>query len=74
MTYASVVPLVNARALARPFTYTVDDDVPVGAIVRVPFGRGRARGIVIALGVIVYMIRARTLREWPFAEPRPSNA
>ncbi len=50
MTYASVVPLVSARVLARPFTYLVDDDVPVGAIVRVPFGRGRARGIVVGLG------------------------
>ncbi len=50
MTYASVVPLVSARVLARPFTYAVDDDVPVGAIVRIPFGRGRARGIVVGLG------------------------
>jgi primosomal protein N' (replication factor Y) len=50
VTYASVVPLVSARALARPFTYAVDDDVPVGAIVRIPFGRGRARGIVVGLG------------------------
>jgi primosomal protein N' (replication factor Y) (superfamily II helicase) len=50
VTYASVVPLVNARVLSRPFTYLVGDDVPVGAIVRVPFGRGRARGVVIGLG------------------------
>jgi primosomal protein N' (replication factor Y) (superfamily II helicase) len=46
---ASVYPLVTARAVAREFTYEVPDDVDVGAIVRVPFGRSRARGIVVAL-------------------------
>jgi primosomal protein N' (replication factor Y) len=46
---ASVYPLVTARAVAREFTYEVPDDVGVGAIVRVPFGRSRARGIVVAL-------------------------
>ena len=49
MRYASVYPLVTARAVARPFTYEVEDDVTVGAIVRVPFGRSRARGIVVSL-------------------------
>src|SRR5437899_3802668 len=47
--YASVYPLVTARAVAREFTYEVPDDVAVGAIVRVPFGRSRARGIVVSL-------------------------
>jgi len=47
--FASVYPLVTARAVAREFTYEVPDDVRVGAIVRVPFGRSRARGIVTAL-------------------------
>ena len=47
--YASVFPLVTARAVARAFTYEVPDDVGVGAIVRVPFGRSRARGIVTEL-------------------------
>jgi primosomal protein N' (replication factor Y) len=47
--YASVFPLVTARAVAREFTYEVEDGVGVGAIVRVPFGRSRARGIVTAL-------------------------
>ena len=47
--FASVYPLVTARAVARAFTYEVDDGVGVGAIVRVPFGRSRARGIVVAL-------------------------
>jgi primosomal protein N' (replication factor Y) (superfamily II helicase) len=47
--YASVYPLVSARAVAREFTYEVDDVVEVGAIVSVPFGRSRARGIVVGL-------------------------
>jgi primosomal protein N' (replication factor Y) len=47
--YASVYPLVTARAVAREFTYEVPDGVQVGAIVRVPFGRSRARAIVTAL-------------------------
>jgi primosomal protein N' (replication factor Y) len=47
--YASVFPLVTARAVARAFTYEVPEDVGIGAIVRVPFGRSRARGIVTEL-------------------------
>jgi primosomal protein N' (replication factor Y) len=47
--FASVFPLVTARAVARAFTYEVPDGVGVGAIVRVPFGRSRARGIVTEL-------------------------
>jgi primosomal protein N' (replication factor Y) (superfamily II helicase) len=46
---ASVYPLVTARAVAREFTYEVADDVGIGAIVRIPFGRSRARGIVVGL-------------------------
>jgi primosomal protein N' (replication factor Y) len=49
MPYASVYPLVTARAVAREFTYEVEEGVGVGAIVRVPFGRSRARGIVVSL-------------------------
>ncbi len=49
MRYGSVYPLVAARAVAREFTYEVPDDVGVGAIVRIPFGRARARGIVVSL-------------------------
>jgi primosomal protein N' (replication factor Y) len=49
MPYASVYPLVTARAVARAFTYEVPDGVDVGAIVRVPFGRSRTRGIVTEL-------------------------
>jgi len=47
--FAEVFPLVTARAVARAFTYEVPEDVGVGAIVRVPFGRSRARGIVTEL-------------------------
>jgi primosomal protein N' (replication factor Y) len=49
MPYAAVYPLVTARAVAREFTYEVDESVGVGAIVRIPFGRSRARGIVVSL-------------------------
>ena len=49
MAYASVYPLVAARAVAREFTYEVGDDVEVGSIVMIPFGRSRARGIVVEL-------------------------
>ena len=44
--YASVYPLVTARALARPFTYLADG-LEKGAIVSVPFGRARRRGVVV---------------------------
>ena len=49
MPYASVYPLVTARALARAFTYEVEDGVGKGAIVAVRFGGRRARGIVVGL-------------------------
>jgi primosomal protein N' (replication factor Y) (superfamily II helicase) len=49
VTYASVYPLVTARAVSREFTYEVPDGTRPGAIVRMPFGRARARGIVVAL-------------------------
>ncbi len=47
--FASVYPLVTARALAREFTYEVPADVGKGAVVSVPFGRGRQRGVVVGL-------------------------
>jgi primosomal protein N' (replication factor Y) len=47
--YAEVFPLVTARAVARAFTYEVPEDVDIGAIVRVPFGRSRTRAIVTKL-------------------------
>ena len=49
MPYASVFPLLTARAVARAFTYEVEEGVGKGAIVAIRFGRQRARGIVVAL-------------------------
>jgi primosomal protein N' (replication factor Y) len=46
--FASVYPLVNARALARPFTYLADG-LEKGSVVTVPFGRARRRGVVVDL-------------------------
>ena len=48
---ASVYPLVTARALARPFTYEVSDEVEQGAVVEVRLGGARQRGVVVATGV-----------------------
>jgi primosomal protein N' (replication factor Y) len=47
--FAEIYPLVTARAVARAFTYEVPEGVGVGAVVRIPFGRSRARGLVTAL-------------------------
>ena len=49
MPYASVYPLVSARAVARPFTYEVPDEVEKGAVVSVSFGASRRRGVVVGL-------------------------
>jgi primosomal protein N' (replication factor Y) len=46
--FASVYPLVTARALARPFTYLADG-LEKGSVVSVPFGRARRRGVVVGL-------------------------
>jgi primosomal protein N' (replication factor Y) len=51
MPLAEVYPLVSSRAVARPFTYEVPDDVGVGAVVSIRFGRATARGVVVATGV-----------------------
>lgn len=51
MPLASVYPLLSTRSLARPFTYEVDDDVGVGAIVSIRLGRQTARGVVTDVGV-----------------------
>ena len=49
MPYASVYPLVSARAVARPYTYEVPDAVGKGSVVSVPFGGSRRRGVVVEL-------------------------
>src|ERR687897_2925403 len=46
--FATVYPLVSARALARPFTYLADG-LEKGSVVTVPFGRSRRRGVVVGL-------------------------
>ena len=51
MALADVYPLVTARALARPFTYEVDEGVSRGAVVSVGLGGRRLRGIVVETGV-----------------------
>jgi primosomal protein N' (replication factor Y) len=51
MAFASVYPLVTARALARLFTYEVPDGVGPGAVVEVRFGNARRRGVVTEIGV-----------------------
>ena len=47
MRYASVYPLLTTRALARPFTYSVENGVARGAVVEVRFGGARRRGVVV---------------------------
>jgi primosomal protein N' (replication factor Y) (superfamily II helicase) len=49
--YASVYPLVTARAVARPFTYEVPQEVEKGAVVEVRFGNVRRRGVVTEVDV-----------------------
>ena len=48
MRFGTVVPLVTTRALGgREFTYELPDGAGKGAVVSVPFGRSRARGVVV---------------------------
>ena len=49
--FASVYPLVTARAVARPFTYEVPEEAEKGAVVEVRFGNARRRGVVTEVGV-----------------------
>jgi primosomal protein N' (replication factor Y) len=44
---ASVYPIVSARSLARPFTYEIGDEVEKGAVLAIPFGNARRRGVVV---------------------------
>jgi len=49
---AKVEPLTTARALRGPFDYRLPEamaDLEVGSVVRVPFGRRRALGVVVDL-------------------------
>jgi primosomal protein N' (replication factor Y) len=49
--YASVYPLVTARAVARPFTYEIPEEASKGTVVEVRFGNARHRGVVTEVGV-----------------------
>ena len=51
MPLAEVYPLVTARALARPFTYRVADDVAQGDVVAIQLGARNVRGVVVDLDV-----------------------
>jgi primosomal protein N' (replication factor Y) (superfamily II helicase) len=46
--FASVYPLVSARAVSRPFTY-LSDGLQKGSVVSVRFGGARRRGVVVSL-------------------------
>jgi primosomal protein N' (replication factor Y) (superfamily II helicase) len=48
---ASVYPLVNARAVARAFTYEVPAGTERGAMVELRFGGAHRRGVVVDVGV-----------------------
>jgi primosomal protein N' (replication factor Y) len=48
---AEIYPLVTARALARPFTYRVTDEVAQGDVVSIQFGLRTLRGVVVETGV-----------------------
>jgi primosomal protein N' (replication factor Y) len=62
--FASVYPLVTARAVAKPFTYEVSGEVRTGDVLEISFGRGRRRGVVVAVDGAV-----------PFGiEPAPAGA
>jgi primosomal protein N' (replication factor Y) (superfamily II helicase) len=50
MSIAKVEPITTARALRGPFDYRLPaemEDVGVGSVVRVPFGRRRVLGVVV---------------------------
>ena len=49
--YASVYPLVTARAVARPFTYEIPAEAEKGAIVEVRFGNAKRRGVITEVDV-----------------------
>ena len=51
MRLAEIYPLVTARALARPFTYRVADDVTQGDVVAIQLGARFVRGVVVDLDV-----------------------
>jgi primosomal protein N' (replication factor Y) len=51
VAFAEVFPLVTARALARPFTYAVSDEVGRGDVLSIRLGSRALRGVVVDVGV-----------------------
>ncbi|HEU5009181.1 MAG TPA: primosomal protein N' [Gaiellaceae bacterium] len=51
MALAEIYPLVTARALARPFTYRVSEDVAQGDVLAIRLGARKLRGVVVDTGV-----------------------
>jgi primosomal protein N' (replication factor Y) len=49
--FASVYPLVTARAVAQAYTYEVPEGTEKGAVVEVRFGNAKRRGVVTEVGV-----------------------
>src|SRR3954447_1412737 len=49
--FASVYPLVTARAVAQAYTYEVPEGTEKGAVVDVRFGNSKRRGVVTEIGV-----------------------
>jgi primosomal protein N' (replication factor Y) (superfamily II helicase) len=48
---AEIYPLVTARALARPFTYRVPEEVAQGDVLSIRLGARKLRGVVVETGV-----------------------
>ena len=51
MALAEIYPLVTARALARPFTYRVPENVAQGDVLSIRLGARKLRGVVVETGV-----------------------
>src|SRR5215212_5096605 len=69
MDVIKVEPLTTARALRGPFDYRRPDGVDVGAILEVPFGRQRLRGVVTGLAASSQHELAEPLKVLPDSVP-----
>jgi primosomal protein N' (replication factor Y) len=71
---AKVEPLTTARALRGPFDYLLSErlgEVEVGALLLVPFGRQRIRGVVTALAVESDLPAGRLAEPIALLDPGP---
>jgi primosomal protein N' (replication factor Y) (superfamily II helicase) len=69
MDVIKVEPLTTARALRGPFDYRRPEGVGVGAILEVPFGRQRLKGVVTGLAAASEHELADPLRVLPDSVP-----